>query len=322
MCLRRRAASAVLVFMKIQKFPPVPLLSTGIDGLDNILGGGLTPKRVYLVEGEPGTGKTITGLRFLLKGARPGESAVCTTLAETDDKSQHVADSRGWSFKDLHIHGELPSDNLLQPEAQHTMRHPPQVEIDTPLRQYRDSGLLRIQPIDPAELSPGEFASTVCKAADDGACVGVIDSINADRNVRPDERFLTIHSHQFLTSLDPCGVVTVVVGVQQVMPGGQMSTVVDASYPANNGMTLRYFEHAGEVKQAIPVCKKRGSLHERIIRQFSLSSRSIELGAVLRRFRSILTGVAVYGLEAASVVSWTADDGQPVRAARSGGGVC
>lgn len=236
-----------------------------------------------------------------------GESAFCITLAETDDKSQHEADSLGWSFKDLHIRGELPSDNLLQSEAQRTLRHPPQVEIDTPLRQYRDSDLLRIQTIDPVELSPGQFASTVCKAADDGACVGVIDSINPDRNATPDERFSTIHSHQSLTCLDPCGVMTVVVGVQQVMQGGQMSTAVDASCLANNGMTLRYFEHDGEVKQAMPVCKKRGSLHERTIRQFSLSSRGIELGAL-------------YVREAASVVSWSADDGQPVQSARNGGG--
>ena len=262
-----------MVFMKIQKSPPVPLLSTGTGGLDNIL----------------------------------GESAVCITLAETDDESRGEADSQGWSFKNLHVHGGLPSDNLLQPEAQHTMRHPPQVEIDTPLRQYRDNALLRIQTIDPAELSPCEFESTVCNAADDGACVGVIDSINPDRNATPDERFLTVHSHQSLTCLDPCGVMTVGVGVQQVMQGGQMSTAVDASCLGNNCMTLRYFEHDGEVKQAMPVCKKRGSLHERTIRQFSLSSRGIELGAL-------------YVREAASVVSWSADDGQPVQSARNGRG--
>lgn len=308
--------------MKIQKFPPIPLLSTGIDGLDNILGGGLMSKRVSLVEGEPGTGNTTTGLQFLLESARQGESAVCLTLAETDDESQDVADSHGWSFKDLHIHGELPSDNLLQPEAQHTMRHPPKVEIETPVRQYRGSGLLRIQQIDLAELSPGEVASTVCTAADDSARVGVIDSINADRDAIPDERFLTIRSHEPLTCLDPCGVVTIVVGVQQVMLGGQMSTAVDVSCLANNGMTLRYFEHDGEVKQAVPVCKKRGSLHERTIRQFSLFSQGIEFGAVLSGFRGVLTGVAVYVREAAFVVSWTADDGQPVRAARNGGGAC
>jgi circadian clock protein KaiC len=69
---------------------------------------------------------------------------------------------------------------------------------------------------------------------------------------------------------------------------------VDASYLADNVLMLRYFEHDGEVKQAVSVFKKRGSLHERTIRQFSMSRSGIHVGAPLRGFRGILTGVPVY----------------------------
>ncbi len=69
---------------------------------------------------------------------------------------------------------------------------------------------------------------------------------------------------------------------------------MDASYLADNVLMLRYFEHDGEVKQAVSVFKKRGSLHERTIRQFSMSDKGIHVGETLRGFRGILTGVPVY----------------------------
>ncbi len=475
-------------------------LSTGVAGLDNILGGGLTKGRIYLIEGEPGTGKTTTGMQFLVEGAKEGESVVYITLAETAAELRGVAESHGWSMDGIYIHEVLPSENLLQPEAQYTMFHPSEVEMgtttqmilaaieqrkptrvvldslselqllaDTPLRYRRQvlalkqffasrsctvmllddrtaagidlqvrsiahgvitleqsvqeygaerrrvrivkyrgrafrggmhdydiryggltvyprliaaesrvmakrrqltsdlkqldallgggleegtstliagppgtgksslasqfvsaagrrgeqsamflfeeaannllnradglgmdvrthhsSGLLTIQQIDPAELSPGEFATAVCKAADDGAKVVVIDSVNGYLNAMPDERFLTTHLHELLTYLGQRGVVTILIGVQQGMLGGAMSTTVDASYLADNVLMLRYFEHDGEVKQAVSVFKKRGSLHERTIREFSMSNRGIHVGDTLRGFRGILTGVPVY----------------------------
>ena len=162
------------------------------------------------------------------------------------------------------------------------------------IREPYETGTLTIQQIDPAELSPGEFTSVVCRAADKGAKIIVIDSINGYLNAMPDERFLTTHLHELLTYLGQRGAVTILVGVQQGMLGGQMSTTVDASYLADNVVMLRYFEHDGEVKQAVSVFKKRGSLHERTIRRFSMSRGGIQVGPPLRGFRGILTGVPVY----------------------------
>ena len=92
------------------------LLSTGIEGLDTIMGGGITPYRTYLVEGEPGTGKTTTGLQFLAEGVRNGESVAYITLAETGEELQAVAESHGWTLDGIHLHEVLPTEDLLQAE--------------------------------------------------------------------------------------------------------------------------------------------------------------------------------------------------------------
>ena len=75
-----------------------PRLATGIAGLDDILGGGLPPDRLYLIQGEPVTGKTTLALQFLLEGVRRGEKVLFITLSETQDELAAVARSHGWSL--------------------------------------------------------------------------------------------------------------------------------------------------------------------------------------------------------------------------------
>jgi circadian clock protein KaiC len=77
-------------------------MSTGVTGLDNILGGGLTPNRVYLIEGSPGAGKTTLALQFLLKGAELGERGLYITLSETRSELLAVADAHGWNVDVVH----------------------------------------------------------------------------------------------------------------------------------------------------------------------------------------------------------------------------
>jgi circadian clock protein KaiC len=76
---------------------------TGVEGLDNILGGGLPRNRIYLVEGKAGTGKTTLALQFLLEGARRGERGLYVTLSETKEELVAVARSHGWSLDDINI---------------------------------------------------------------------------------------------------------------------------------------------------------------------------------------------------------------------------
>jgi circadian clock protein KaiC len=158
----------------------------------------------------------------------------------------------------------------------------------------RADGCLSIQQIDPAELSPGEFSHAVCKAAEDGAKVVVIDSLSGYLQATPDERFLTTHLHELLTYLGQRGVITIVVGVHHGIIGTSMQASVDASYLADNVILLRHFEIEAEVRQAVSVFKKRGGKHERTLRPFSMSSEGISVGPVLRQFHGILTGVPSY----------------------------
>jgi len=159
------------------------------------------------------------------------------------------------------------------------------------LRSSFESEQLTIRQVDPAEMTPGEYADTVCRAADDGAKVIIIDSLNGYLNAMPDERYLITHLHELLSYLGQRGVVTILVGVQQGMLGPNMTSTANVSYLADNVIMLRYFEARGEVQQAISVFKKRGGRHERTIRHFSMSAKGIEVGPVLREFHGILSGI-------------------------------
>jgi circadian clock protein KaiC len=155
--------------------------------------------------------------------------------------------------------------------------------------------MVRIQQIDPAEMSPGEFTDSIRQAATTGGSgIIVIDSLNGFLNAMPGERHLTIHLHEMLAYLGQIGVATLLIGAHQGFVGGPMISPVDATYLADTVVLLRYFETAGEVRQALSIVKKRSGGHERTIREFRLTAGGIEVGAPLRQFRGVLTGVPVY----------------------------
>ena len=87
-------------------------ISIGIADLDNILGGGLTASRSYLVEGTPGSGKTTIALQFLLEGARRGEKGLYITLSETAAELREVARSHNWDLSDIELFELVSSDGL------------------------------------------------------------------------------------------------------------------------------------------------------------------------------------------------------------------
>jgi len=125
--------------------PQVPaLLGSGVAGLDEVLGGGFTEHRLYLIEGTPGTGKTTIALQFLIEGAKRGESVLYVTLSETSDELMGVARSHGWSLEDIHVREMLPTQDSLQPDEQYTMFHPSEVELsETTLKILKDVELLQ-----------------------------------------------------------------------------------------------------------------------------------------------------------------------------------
>jgi circadian clock protein KaiC len=105
------------------------IIETGSTGLDDILGGGLTANRLYLVEGDPGTGKTTLGLKFLMEGVKRGEAAVYVTLSETKDELESVAASHGWSLDGITITELAPTEDSLGSDAENTMFHPSELEL-------------------------------------------------------------------------------------------------------------------------------------------------------------------------------------------------
>jgi circadian clock protein KaiC len=477
------------------------LAATGINGLDDVLGGGFTPRRLYLLEGLPGCGKTTLALQFLLEGARRGEPVLYVTLSETEEELRGVADSHGWSLDGITIRELFPSEDSLRLEDQYTMFHPSEVELNettkfvlqdverikparvvfdslselrllagNPLRyrrqilalkqffsgrnctvlllddltttshdlqvqsiahgvvrleqqypeygserrrlivvKYRgvrfrggyhdciirrgglevyprlvasehrpaveltklasgiaeldsllgggiergtstlivgaagtgksslaaqfvttaaergqnaalfifdesintlfsrsaglgldlrkhvDEGRVNVRQVDPAELSPGELVHAIRREVEKRqASIVVIDSLNGYLNAMPGERFLITQLHELLMYLGQAGVATLLIGAHQGLIGGQMISPVDASYLADAVLLMRYFEAKGEVRQAISVVKKRGSAHERTIREFRLEGGRIKVGQPLRDFRGVLTGVPIF----------------------------
>ena len=109
-------------------------ITTGVEGLDDILNGGLTRDRVYLVEGTPGTGKTTLSLQFLLDGAARGESVLYVTLSETAAELRAAAGTHGWSLDGVSIF-ELVSEAGLDSDAEQSILHPFEVELGETTRE-------------------------------------------------------------------------------------------------------------------------------------------------------------------------------------------
>jgi circadian clock protein KaiC len=488
------------------------LLSTGIAGLDDILGGGFSHNHLYLIEGDPGTGKTTIALQFLLEGARLGQKGLYVALSESRAELLEIAESHGWSLESVDIFEMIPDDKELKPEAQYTVFHPSEVELaDTSaavlaeverlqptrvvfdslselrmlardslryrrqvmglkryfagrnctvlllddrtgeghdlqlqsishgvvmleslereygikrrrlevrklrgaqfregfhdytikrgglevyprlvasehssdsapmqitsgiqeldqlfgggidsgtstllmgpagcgkstlairyavsaaergsnaavfafdetlntlvsrakglgmdLQRHIESGKLVLRQVDAAELSPGQFVHAISDLVNEhDVKLVILDSLNGFLNAMPGEKFLALQMHELLGYLAHKGVATILTLAQHGFVGTNISAPVDVSYLADSVLLFRYFEAAGEVKQALSVIKKRSGEHERTIRELVMKNGAIRVGKALVEFDGVLTGVPKYhgtleGLEDAS----------------------
>jgi circadian clock protein KaiC len=230
---------------------------SGIDELDALVGGGLDRGTSTLLLGPAGCGKTTIALRWLVAAAARGEETAAFLFEETTDTLMRRARGLGMDLK-----------------------------------PFLKSGSIRIEHLDPAEMSPGEFVDKVRERVDiDHARIIVIDSLNGFLQSMPGEQFLALHLHEMLTYLNHKGVVSLLVLAQAGVIGTNVQTPADVSYLADNILVLRYFEAKGEVRQAISMIKKRSGPHEHTIRELKLSGGGIHVGEPLTSFHGVLTGI-------------------------------
>jgi circadian clock protein KaiC len=234
-------------------------VSSGIKEVDALFGGGLDRGTTTLILGQAGTGKSSLASQFAVQMADRGERSKMFTFDETRSVMLNRAKALGFQ-----------------------------------LEEGIGSGMITVQQVDPAELSPGEFAVRILRDVEAGCKLVVIDSLNGYLNAMPGEKYLNNQLHELCTSLNQQGVITILILAQHGLADAAEAPV-DLSYLSDTVASLRYFEAYGEVKQAIAVVKKRSGNHEKTIREFKLvSGRGIVVGEPLRQFQGVLTGVPVF----------------------------
>ena len=484
-----------------RKVAPIELFATGIAGLDDVLGGGLARNHLYLIEGDPGTGKTTLAMQFLMEGVRCGQKSLYVSLSESKAELLEIAESHGWSIDGIDVFELAADESELKPEAQYTVFNPTEIELaDTTnallaeverlqpvrvvidslsevrllardslryrrqilgLKQYfsgrkctvlllddrtaerhdlqlqsiahgvmllesfeREYGvkrrrmaikklrgssfregfhdysikhggvelyprlvaaehLLTLKPmqvksgiaaldtllgggidigtstlllgpagcgkstiavryavsaveaggsaalfafdeslatllirgkglgldmekhvrsgkmflrqVNAAELSPGQFVHEIRKLVEkQDLKLLILDSLNGFLNAMPGEKFLAMQLHELLAYLSQKGVATLMTVAQHGFVGTNIDAPVDVSYLADTVLLFRYFEAAGEVRQALSVIKKRSGEHERTIRELVMKNGTIVVGKILTEFEGVLTGAPTY----------------------------
>jgi len=233
---------------------PREVLHSGVPALDAMLGGGIHRGTSTVLLGPAGTGKSSIAFQYARSAIKRGERVAWFAF----DESLEV-----FAERNRNLGLEL-----------------------TPAQ--RD--LLSIRQVDPAELSPGEFAA-ICRDQVErlDARVVVIDSLNGYLMAMPEERFLLLHMHELLTYLGQRGVSTFLPVTQHGLVG-RMHAPVDMTYLSDCVLLLRFFEAGGRVRKAISVMKRRVGAHEDTIREFRTMATGIQVGEPLVGFRGVLTG--------------------------------
>src|SRR3954469_5307875 len=114
----------------------LPRASTGVEGLDQVLGSGLARNRLHLLEGSPGTGKTTIALQFLLAGAAQGEQGIYVSLAETDEELRDGAASHGWQIPDLVSIFELvPPESVINTDQHQSLLYSSDLELGETIKR-------------------------------------------------------------------------------------------------------------------------------------------------------------------------------------------
>jgi circadian clock protein KaiC len=235
------------------------VVGTGIAKLDALMGGGLACGSNTLFIGPSGVGKTTTALACTLAALRRGDRAA------------------------FYLFDEGLATLATRAKA-----------LGMDVQEYVGTGQLKIVPLDPAEVSPGEFSHMVRAAVEeDRATTIVIDSLNAYLQAMPGSKHLMLQMHELLTYLNHHNVVTILILGQHGLLG-DVRTEVDMSYLSDAILLFRFFEARGNLLKAVSMVKSRTNFHEQTIREFRMSPQGIEVGQALTDFEGVLSGVTAY----------------------------
>jgi circadian clock protein KaiC len=230
-------------------------IPTGIKAFDDLLGGGVDAGSGTLILGPAGTGKSLIAITFALAAMRRGEKVALFIFDE----------ELGLLFDRMNGLG-----------------------ID--LEGARERGMLSIEQIDAAELSPGEFSHRVVRTVNEAKIkTVVIDSLNGYQAAMPAESSLILHMHELLQYLNRQGAATFLTMAQHGLVG-DMKAPVDVTYLADTVILLRYFEAMGRVRRAMSCIKKRTGRHETTIREYRIGDGGLAVGEPLAGFQGVLRG--------------------------------
>ncbi len=240
-------------------FPP-EALSSGLSELDRMLGGGLDRGTTTLVMGPAGTGKSVLATQYATAAALRGESSLF----------------------------------LIFEESRETLFARTQA-LGIPMVEQVDAGRIRLQAMNPVEITPGEFTQIVRDAVEQhGVRLVVIDSLNGYFNAMPEEKLLELQLHELFRYLRQLGVSVILTLAQQGVVNTVTAGPIDLSYLADTLVLLRYFEAAGQIRKSISIPKKRGGRHESAIRELAMDRLGLHVGEPLTAFRGVLTGLPEY----------------------------
>ncbi len=232
---------------------------SGVEELDLLLGGGLTEGTSTLLIGPAGAGKSVIVTQYAVAAAERGERSA------------------------IYIFDEGIRTFLDRAES-----------LGIPARQHVESGMIELRQLDTAEVTPGEFDALVRGAVDEqGVRFIAIDSLNGYLNAMSEEQLVVLKLHELLAYLNDKSIVTTLTMAQQGLIG-DMRSPLDVSYLADTVILMRYFEAAGQFRQAISVIKRRTGPHERSIREFKLDSEGIHVGPPLTDFHGIMQGAPTF----------------------------
>ena len=228
-------------------------LSSGIPGLDEMLEGGYPRSSVSLVVGGAGSGKTLTGLQFVVQGIEAGEPGLMVTFQETPSHLASVARGFGWDLEALQA-----------------------------------SGLLRVLYTSPVELSVDEHTALIKDAIQElGAKRVVIDSLMDIEIATPDKVRFKDYVYSLVNYFRGQGITSLLTNEIPELFGSLQLSSAGISFISDTVILLRYVEMESALTRAISVLKMRGSDHDKSLREFRITSNGME---ILERFEQT-TGI-------------------------------